>query len=100
MCGIIETRLNKKAVSPACKYLMENWNWECNSVECSRGCRIIVGWDPNTFSATLLSKSDQVMHFLVAAVTDGKIIYVSFVYGENVDKDRVALWKNLDDHNT
>ncbi|GJT92141.1 RNA-directed DNA polymerase, eukaryota, reverse transcriptase zinc-binding domain protein [Tanacetum coccineum] len=62
-----------------------------NNIECSRGCRIIVGWDPNTFSATLLSKSDQVMHFLVAAVTDGKIIYVSFVYGENVDKDRVLL---------
>ncbi|GJZ62142.1 hypothetical protein Tco_0618279 [Tanacetum coccineum] len=62
------------------------------------GLRIIIGWDPNSFTASLLSKSDQVMQFLITFVTNGKSMYISFVDGENHEKNRVRLWKNLEDH--
>ena len=100
MCGIIETRLNKKVVSLVCVNISSRWNWESNSVESSKGCRIIVGRDPNIFNAYVISKSDQVVHLLVTATGNDKPIYVSFIYGENDVKTRINLWKNLDDHKT
>ncbi|GJS32657.1 RNA-directed DNA polymerase, eukaryota, reverse transcriptase zinc-binding domain protein [Tanacetum coccineum] len=45
---------------------------ESNLLDSSRGCRIVVGWDPFILNATLLLQSDQ---------------------------DRVALWNNLRSHN-
>ncbi|GKD38380.1 hypothetical protein Tco_1258587 [Tanacetum coccineum] len=98
MAQMQKTMLNKKNVSSVCNYIMDSWLWESNSLESIKRCRIIMGWDPNSFTASLLSKSDQVMHFLITSVTNGKSMYISFVYGENYEKNRVRLWKNLEDH--
>ena len=98
MCGVIETRLNKKIANNVCKDVFGNWYWENNSVDCIRGCRIAVTWDPGVLDAVLVSKSDQVMHFLVTDILSSKSFYVSFIYAENDPKDRLVLWKNLVDH--
>ncbi|GJR40406.1 hypothetical protein Tco_1216090 [Tanacetum coccineum] len=47
--------------------------WDSNSKESSKGCRIIMGWDPNSFITYLLSKSDQVMPYLVTTITNGEL---------------------------
>ncbi|GJU44801.1 RNA-directed DNA polymerase, eukaryota, reverse transcriptase zinc-binding domain protein [Tanacetum coccineum] len=60
-----------------------------------KGCRIIVGWDPNVISSQLLSQTSQVMHFSIRRVCDSRDIYVSFIYGENNVKDWRDLWENL-----
>ena len=56
-------------------------------MDCSRGCRIAVGWNSNVFNATVISKSDQMMHFMVADVHSRKTFYISFVYAENDPKE-------------
>ncbi|GKC79545.1 RNA-directed DNA polymerase, eukaryota, reverse transcriptase zinc-binding domain protein [Tanacetum coccineum] len=72
---------------------------ESNLLDSSRGRRIAVGWDPFILNATLLFQSDQVMYFLVSIISCQKEMFISFIYGENDPKDRVALWNNLRSHN-
>ena len=98
-CGIIETQLRKKFVDKVCGNVFGGWNWCTNSVDCSKGCRIAVGWDSFVVSAQLLSQTNQVMHFLVKSLGDNKQMFVSVVYGENSPRDRIQLWANLVDHN-
>ncbi|GKC32324.1 RNA-directed DNA polymerase, eukaryota, reverse transcriptase zinc-binding domain protein [Tanacetum coccineum] len=98
MCAIIETRLKEKIVNSVCDSVFWNWLWLNNSMDSNKGCRIVVGWDSNVIEATLLSSSDQTMHFEVKLIQDKKRFYISFIYGENEGKDRLKLWENLCDH--
>nr|GEU96335.1 hypothetical protein [Tanacetum cinerariifolium] len=41
------------------------------------------------------ASSDQVMHFLVSTIVCATELYISFIYGENDPKDRLALWEIL-----
>ncbi|GJT46938.1 RNA-directed DNA polymerase, eukaryota, reverse transcriptase zinc-binding domain protein [Tanacetum coccineum] len=65
MCAAIETQISKIFVNKVGDYVFDNWSWVSNSVNCNRGCRIMVGWDRNIMGANLISQSDQVMHFEV-----------------------------------
>ncbi|GJU24761.1 RNA-directed DNA polymerase, eukaryota, reverse transcriptase zinc-binding domain protein [Tanacetum coccineum] len=57
---------------------------ESNLLDSSRGCRIAVRWDP---------------FIMVSIISCQKEMFISFIYGENDHKDRVALWNNLRAHN-
>ncbi|GKD54007.1 RNA-directed DNA polymerase, eukaryota, reverse transcriptase zinc-binding domain protein, partial [Tanacetum coccineum] len=90
-CDVIETRLKKKIVNSVCDSVFGNWLWLNNSMDRNKGCRIAVGWDSNVTEATLLSYSDQTMHFEVKLIQDKRRFYISFIYGENEAKDRLKL---------
>ncbi|GJY57634.1 RNA-directed DNA polymerase, eukaryota, reverse transcriptase zinc-binding domain protein [Tanacetum coccineum] len=70
-------------------------SWVSNSIDSSKGCRIVVGWDTNVMTAQLLLQTNQIMHFLVRCFKDNRQMYVSIIFGENSLRARLKLWKDL-----
>ncbi|GJR47914.1 RNA-directed DNA polymerase, eukaryota, reverse transcriptase zinc-binding domain protein [Tanacetum coccineum] len=98
MLAVIKTRLIKKVVNPACDNVFGHWAYLTNSVDSNKGCRITVGWDQGIIDVELIASSDQVMYFEVKLIQDKRSFFISFIYGENKHRDRIKLWKNLNEH--
>ncbi|GKB78030.1 RNA-directed DNA polymerase, eukaryota, reverse transcriptase zinc-binding domain protein, partial [Tanacetum coccineum] len=95
LCGIIETQLKKKFVKKVCDDVFGSWSWASNSIDSSKGCRIVVGWDTSAMTIQLLQQTNQITHFLVRYFKDNRQMYVSMVYGENSLRARLKLWSDL-----
>ncbi|KAJ0038425.1 hypothetical protein Pint_22742 [Pistacia integerrima] len=66
---------------------------------CSQaGCRIVMGWDPESFMVELLERTNQVILCLVRNLIDNGIFLYSIVYEANDCMSRHDLWKNLISH--
>ncbi|XP_021996270.1 uncharacterized protein LOC110893471 [Helianthus annuus] len=91
----METHVDSSNVSDVCKKVCKSWSWATNANYCSKGTRIMVGWDANLVDVMILHQTDQVVHTQVMFKLDRKSLFVSFVYAENYYKTRRDLWKNL-----
>lgn len=80
-----------------CSEVFGNWPWVSNTLDSKKGCRIAVGWHSQVMGENLLVQSGQVMHFKVTFVHDHRKMLVSYVYADNSEKDRKALWRNLNE---
>ncbi|GKD05457.1 RNA-directed DNA polymerase, eukaryota, reverse transcriptase zinc-binding domain protein, partial [Tanacetum coccineum] len=47
ICAVLETRIKGINVKKVGDRLFGKWSWYDNALECSRGCRILIGWDNN-----------------------------------------------------
>ncbi|GJV08949.1 RNA-directed DNA polymerase, eukaryota, reverse transcriptase zinc-binding domain protein [Tanacetum coccineum] len=74
------------------------WNWSSNDHFCSKGSRIIVGWNPSEVDLVLISQDDQVVHTRIWFKADKKELFCSFVYAHNHYTHRRGLWFNLAVH--
>lgn len=54
--------------------------------------RILVLWDNNVWSETLIDKKEQQLTTLFKNV-GGLKIYINFVYGKNLASERKELWQ-------
>ncbi|XP_021979576.1 uncharacterized protein LOC110875680 [Helianthus annuus] len=98
VCAVLESHVNVTNLARVCKGVFRSWDWTSNGSCCSRGTRIIVGWNKDMVDLMVISQSDQVLHVQVHLKSEDKILFYSFVYAENKYKDRRALWDNLCKH--
>ncbi|XP_021985764.1 uncharacterized protein LOC110881947 [Helianthus annuus] len=98
MCAILDSHVDVSKLAKVCKYVFRNWCWTSNGGLCSRGTRIILGWNPVMFDVMVLFQSDQLIHTQVIFKDSKKVLFCSFVYAENKYQDRRLLWDDLCKH--
>ncbi|GKC87145.1 hypothetical protein Tco_1147794, partial [Tanacetum coccineum] len=74
------------------------WKWTSNEMACSKGSRIILGWNPDIVNVVIISFNDQVMHACVMFKAEKKELFCSFIYAHNRYIQRRDLWNNLSIH--
>nr|GEZ23686.1 hypothetical protein [Tanacetum cinerariifolium] len=86
------------ASTPPIKFpnVFRNWDWSSNANVCTKGCRIIVGWNKDIVDVVVISISNQTMHTKIIHKSNQKPIFCTFVYVGNNQKERRLLWHNLD----
>lgn len=91
--GVLETKIKDANLRSYLSIFDENWHW-IHSGKNGKS-RIIVFWRKNAVSVTSLELSDQFIccDFVIQSSSEvGRII---FVYGSNVDCERLTLWQSL-----
>ncbi|GJU99004.1 RNA-directed DNA polymerase, eukaryota, reverse transcriptase zinc-binding domain protein [Tanacetum coccineum] len=98
MCAVLESHVDVSNVFDTCRKVCRGWKWTSNGSLCSKGTRIILGWNDDIVDVMIMAESNQVMHCQVITRTDNKTLFCSFVYADNYYVDRHALWYNLTGH--
>nr|XP_043639247.1 uncharacterized protein LOC122610317 [Erigeron canadensis] len=98
ICAILESHIDISQLVSVCKKICKSWDWTSNGGLCSKGTRIILGWNSDIVDVMVLSQTDQVMHAQVIYKIDKKAMFCSFVYADNYYKNRRELWQNLSRH--
>ncbi|GKC03922.1 RNA-directed DNA polymerase, eukaryota, reverse transcriptase zinc-binding domain protein, partial [Tanacetum coccineum] len=65
---------------------------------CSKGCRIIIGWNRDLVIVRCIHMSQQTMLCIIEDIHSHTASFVSFVYATNGSTDRRNLWANLNRH--
>ncbi|GKC38344.1 hypothetical protein Tco_1050728 [Tanacetum coccineum] len=78
-----------------CSHVFRSWKWTSNGSCCSKGSRIILGWNPNDIDISIITQDDQVMHARVWFKADKKELFCSFIYAHNRYTHRRTLWNSL-----
>ncbi|GJY17397.1 uncharacterized protein Tco_0388888, partial [Tanacetum coccineum] len=95
VCAILESHVDIAKLEKVCAKVCINWNWTSNGSQCTKGSRIILGWNADMVDIMVISQTDQVMHVLLLIKADQKAFYCSFVYAGNDYRHRRELWRNL-----
>ncbi|GJT71952.1 protein LAZ1 [Tanacetum coccineum] len=61
--------------------VFRSWDWTSNANLCSKGYRIILGWNLDIVNMVVVSQSSQVMHVKIVHKAFGKQFFCSFVSG-------------------
>ncbi|GKF25405.1 RNA-directed DNA polymerase, eukaryota, reverse transcriptase zinc-binding domain protein, partial [Tanacetum coccineum] len=72
--------------------------WTSNANLCTKGCRVILGWNIDVVNIMVLSQSNQAMHVKIIHKATSKIMFCSFIYVGNLPAERRLLWAELDLH--
>nr|GEV38773.1 hypothetical protein [Tanacetum cinerariifolium] len=75
--------------------LFSRWNWYDNAFECSRGCRILIGWDNEKIQCMIVHASNQVVLCLFEIQSSKEIFFGTFIHAENSGKIKRKLWIDL-----
>ncbi|XP_074363455.1 uncharacterized protein LOC141703993 [Apium graveolens] len=89
--GIWETKVKISKASSISKKINKNWLWLFNYDHHYNG-RIWVGWNPNVWDISLLSKSSQFITCNARFIEKNLNFIVTFIYAFNDAIDRVPLW--------
>ncbi|PWA40795.1 RNA-directed DNA polymerase, eukaryota, Reverse transcriptase zinc-binding domain protein [Artemisia annua] len=81
-----------------CSKVFRNWDWTSNGHLCSKGSRIVLGWNQDEIDLTVISMDDQVIHVCIRFKADKKELFCSFIYAHNRYTHRRPLWDNLKMH--
>ncbi|GJV71898.1 hypothetical protein Tco_1491893 [Tanacetum coccineum] len=85
----------KGASTPIDTVLNVYWDWTSNSISCSKGSRILLGWNRNDVDLLVIHVDDQVIHTRIWLKVEKKDFFCSFVYAHNRYTHRRSLWRNL-----
>ncbi|GJV53270.1 RNA-directed DNA polymerase, eukaryota, reverse transcriptase zinc-binding domain protein [Tanacetum coccineum] len=94
VCVVLETRLKSKKLVKVCDRVFRGWEWTSNMQECSKGCRIVIGWNDDT-NIQVLHKTDQSIFCTISSAKYNVKCFYSFVYAENDGSVRTDLWREL-----
>ncbi|GJR59889.1 uncharacterized protein Tco_1502051 [Tanacetum coccineum] len=81
-----------------CRKVCTRWKWTSNGGLCTKGTRIILGWNDDNVDIMIMAQTNQVMHCQINTRGDNRTIFCSFIYADNYYVDRRALWNNLAAH--
>ncbi|GJT49873.1 putative reverse transcriptase domain-containing protein [Tanacetum coccineum] len=98
VCAILESHVDVVAVVAVydiCKKVCSRWKWTSNGSLCSKGSRIILGWNDDLVDVMIMAQTKPVMGVQVNTSADHKTLFCSFVYADNYYIDRRVLWSNL-----
>ncbi|XP_022040503.2 uncharacterized protein LOC110943055 [Helianthus annuus] len=98
LCAILESHVEVSKLAKVCKFVFRNWNWTSNGSACSRGTRIILGWNADNIDVMVIAQTDQIMHTQVMFKATKKVVFCSLVYAENKYQDRRVLWEDICKH--
>nr|GEU49763.1 hypothetical protein [Tanacetum cinerariifolium] len=93
--AILESHVADRNLQRLCKHVFSHWNWVSNAMSCSKGTRIIVGWNQHDVDVNVIHQDSQVIHTRVWIKTDKKEFFCSFVYAHNHYTKRRPLWNGL-----
>ncbi|GJV05010.1 hypothetical protein Tco_1338579 [Tanacetum coccineum] len=95
ICAILESHVLDSNLMKLCPYVFNHWNWTSNGNCCSKGTRIILGWNHNDVDIVVLNQDDQAIHVRVWLKLECKELFCTFVYAHNRYTQRRLLWENL-----
>ncbi|GKC34255.1 RNA-directed DNA polymerase, eukaryota, reverse transcriptase zinc-binding domain protein, partial [Tanacetum coccineum] len=78
-----------------CPLVFRHWSWTSNGRCCTKGTRIILGWNHNDVDITVINQDDQTVHVRIWLKLERKELFCSFVYAHNRYIQRRDLWKSL-----
>jgi len=71
-----------------------NWHWDDNADSKNKG-RILMGWHPQRYHFQVILKTDQLIHGRALQLSTNKKFFITFVYGRNLEAQRLPLWDTL-----
>ena len=94
-CALIETHVAKSRVNNIFNKMFRGWDWFSNSEFCLKGCRIVVGWNPDYYDVLEIISTDQVIYCVVTNLDSKDSFHCSIVYAANDHVKRRELWHSL-----
>ncbi|GJV04571.1 hypothetical protein Tco_1338140 [Tanacetum coccineum] len=98
VCAILESHIDSSRLDMLCKNVFRHWDWTSNSSLCSKGTRIILGWNADIVDTSIITQTEQVMHTRVWIKAERKELFCSFIYAHNRYVQRRCLWDSLSLH--
>ncbi|GKE44050.1 reverse transcriptase domain-containing protein [Tanacetum coccineum] len=98
VCAILESHVDLSALSQVCSKVFKYREWTSNANLCTKGCRVILGWNVDVVNVVVISQTDQAMHVKVIHKVSTKIMFCSFIYAGNLISERRLLWAELGLH--
>ncbi|KAI3682958.1 hypothetical protein L1987_83365 [Smallanthus sonchifolius] len=98
VCAILESHVDVSNLLGVCNNICRKWNWSSNGDICSKGTRILLGWNSDCVDVMVLSQTPQVIHVQIVFKEDKKAMYCSFIYASNDYIIRRHLWESLNVH--
>ena len=98
VCAILESHVATSRLEVLCSKVFRNWDWTSNGHLCSKGSRIVLGWNQDEIDLTVISMDDQVIHVCIRFKADLRELFCSFIYAHNRYTHRRPLWDNLRMH--
>nr|GEW31844.1 hypothetical protein [Tanacetum cinerariifolium] len=93
--AILESHVADHNLVRMCKYVFRHWDWVTNAMSCTKGTRIIVGWNHNGVDVTVIHHDAQVIHTRIWIKAEQKELFCSFIYAHNHYIHRRPLWNGL-----
>ncbi|GJU18554.1 hypothetical protein Tco_1146520 [Tanacetum coccineum] len=62
VCAILESHVDVAVVYDTCNKVCSRWKWTSNRSLCSKGSRIIIGWNDDLVDVMIMAQTNQVMH--------------------------------------
>ncbi|GJV32164.1 hypothetical protein Tco_1392564 [Tanacetum coccineum] len=62
VCAILESHVSDSKLEKLCSHVFRHWEWTSNSVSCTKGSRIILGWNRNDVDLSVITQDAQVIH--------------------------------------
>uniref|UniRef100_A0A803QE60 Reverse transcriptase domain-containing protein n=1 Tax=Cannabis sativa TaxID=3483 RepID=A0A803QE60_CANSA len=93
LVGLLETRVKASKLGVLYLNIFKGWCFTSNNAWHDGG-RIVVAWNPSSFSVNILKCTSQLIHLQVATL-DGKSFFATFVYAFNDIEGRKLLWNDL-----
>nr|GEW90531.1 RNA-directed DNA polymerase, eukaryota, reverse transcriptase zinc-binding domain protein [Tanacetum cinerariifolium] len=91
--GVLD--LKSKKVDKVCEKVYGRWNWITNMRYCNKGCRIMIGWNEDQVSISVIHMAKQSV--LLKMETRNNIkLYGTFIYPANGGIERKELWRDLE----
>nr|GEX13993.1 hypothetical protein [Tanacetum cinerariifolium] len=75
--AILESHVLSSRLDTLCSHVFRSWDWTSNGNWCSKGTRIILGWNPIDVSVSIITQDDQVMHTRIWFKADKKELFCS-----------------------
>nr|GEV30686.1 RNA-directed DNA polymerase, eukaryota, reverse transcriptase zinc-binding domain protein [Tanacetum cinerariifolium] len=95
VCAVLETHLKSKKVDKVCERIYGRWNWITNMRYCNKGCRIMIGWNEDEVSISIIHMERESV--LLKMETRNNIkMFGTFIYAANGGIERKDLWKDLE----
>jgi len=71
-----------------------NWQWAHSADSMNKG-RILVCWHPQRYHYQVMFQTDQLIHGKAIQLSSNKQFFITFVYGRNLEAQRIPLWGDL-----
>ncbi|GJX43346.1 hypothetical protein Tco_0260022 [Tanacetum coccineum] len=98
VCAVLESHVDVTLLASVCSRVFRNSDWTSNASYCSKGCRIMVGWNMDVVSLQVLSFSAQTLHVSILHKASNKSLFCTFIYARNLQSERRGLWADLELH--
>lgn len=94
LVGLLETKVKPCSMGSLYLKMFNGWCFTSNA-SIIKGGRIIVAWNPLSFSVNILVMTPQLIHCVVQPKSGIEPFFCTFVYSFNESKEREKLWEDL-----